>query len=129
MEAARSGSLARVRQLREAGNAAFADGKFAAALREYDFAVDLFRFEVANLARSLTITGPPLFWRDAGRPILGGQGLTGREGVRHACTGCTAGPGVPVRATVQSWRRATPIAAPSGGFGSPAGLQDCGMQW
>ena len=39
------------RQLREAGNAAFADGKFAAALREYDFAVDLFRFEVANLAR------------------------------------------------------------------------------
>ena len=43
--------LEAARQLREAGNAAFADGKFAAALREYDFAVDLFRFEVANLAR------------------------------------------------------------------------------
>ena len=42
--------LEAARQLREAGNAAFADATFAAALREYDFAVDLFR-EVANLAR------------------------------------------------------------------------------
>ena len=42
---------------------------------EVDLGVQL-QAEVANLARSLTITGPPLFWRDAGRPILGGQGLT-----------------------------------------------------
>ena len=31
--------------------------------------------EVANLARSVLITGPSLFWRNASRPILGGQGL------------------------------------------------------
>ena len=34
------------------------------------------RAEVANLARSVTITGPPIHWRNASRPILGGQGLT-----------------------------------------------------
>ena len=32
--------------------------------------------EVLNLDRSVTITGPPIHWRDEARPILGGQGIT-----------------------------------------------------
>ena len=31
--------------------------------------------EVANLNRSVLVTGPPIHWRDATRPVLGGQGL------------------------------------------------------
>jgi len=31
--------------------------------------------EVANLDRSVLITGPPIAWRDAARPVLGGRGL------------------------------------------------------
>lgn len=31
--------------------------------------------EVANLNRSVLITGPPIHWIDASRPVLGGQGL------------------------------------------------------
>ena len=43
---------------------------------EYLHGVVPTRAEVANLARSVTITGPPVHWVDAAAPIYGGQGLT-----------------------------------------------------
>ena len=31
--------------------------------------------EVTNMNRSISITGPPIYWKDEARPILGGQGI------------------------------------------------------